>query len=316
MKTKSKKKSKSQTTQQPTGFELPFGKRLHPLAEKIPNMSAAEFVDLTADIERNGLRDPITVDHTGKLVVDGRHRLAACDVVKVKPEFKKLPKNVNVARFIVSRLTRRNLSTGQRAMIAADLLPEFEKEAKKRQGARTDIRAKLPESETGKATEQAAKAMNVSSRSVQEAKKLKAEAPEKADAVRKGHLKLHAARKDKKSGKKSPAKKAPEKILDDVQAEVNRQYRAKGLPVPGDEDEAPERPHAGNYLDRTTAPTQRVRSWLSAVKRFASETEALAKLAAESELSDDERQVVAAAVTELQEALEPLAMFALGGVSS
>ena len=174
-------KKKSQIKQQPTGIELPFGKRLHPLAEKVPPMSDVEFADLVQDIKQNGQRDPITVDYAGQ-VVDGRHRLLACKEAGVKhPKVaKKLPKNVNVALFIISRLTHRNLSVGQRAMIAADLLPDLSKLTK---GAR-DV---------------AAEKMNVSAGSVHEAQRLIKEDPEKADAVRKGHLKLHAGKGKKKS---------------------------------------------------------------------------------------------------------------------
>src|SRR5882762_7562057 len=117
MKTKSKK---SQTKPQ---TDL----KLHQLAEFVPPMSPAEIDDLIQDVKANGLRDPITLDHTGKLIVDGRHRLIACKTANVKPKFVRLLKNVNVAKFILSRLTHRNLTTGQRAMIAADLMPDLSK---------------------------------------------------------------------------------------------------------------------------------------------------------------------------------------------
>src|SRR3990172_3524716 len=188
---KNKSKQQKQTKVPPPGVERPFGKMLHPLAVGVPNMSANEFADLTADMERNGLRDPITLDHTRKLVIDGRHRLVACETLKIKPKWVRLPKNVNVARFIISRLTHRNLTTGQRAMIAADLLPEFEKEAKVRQKRQQEGGGNLsttPQPDSAKARDEAAKTVGVSGRSVQEAKKLKEKDPEKAEAVRKGHL--------------------------------------------------------------------------------------------------------------------------------
>lgn len=259
--------------------------KLHQLAQFVPPMSSAEIDDLIQDVKANGLRDPITLDHTGKLIVDGRHREIACKTAKVKPKFVRLPKNVDVAKFILSRLTHRNLTTGQRAMIAADLMPDLSKLTK---GAR-DV---------------AAKKMNVSSGSVQAAKKLKKENPEKADAVRKGKLKLHTAtaKKDK------PKKATPKKNLTMAQrdADMNRQLAAKGLPLLGeDPDKSDEDDHdsADREPTRTTAPTQRVRSWLSSVNRCLSETTALVGLAEDSELSDEEQEAVNHAVRELEIAL-------------
>src|SRR2546422_458724 len=112
-----KKSTKSQDKQQPTYIDAGFGKWLHPLAEKVPAMIPAEMVELAENIKVDGLRDPITLDHTGKFVVDGRHRLLACARVGVKLTKKhwvRLPKNTNIARFIISRLTHRNLTVGQR----------------------------------------------------------------------------------------------------------------------------------------------------------------------------------------------------------
>jgi ParB-like nuclease family protein len=291
MTTKSKK---SESQDKPHGIELPFGKRLHPLAEKVPERTAIEKMELADDIEKNGLRDPITLDHTGKYVVDGRGRLEACQQVgeKLKPKhWVRLKKNVNVARFIISRLTHRNLSVGQRAMIAADLMPEFEAEAKKRQGGGGNSGT----TEKGKARDAAAKAMGVSGSSVQAAKKLKKEDPEKAEAVRKGKAKLHSG---KKSGKKSDPKK--NLTLAERDADMNRQLAAKGLPLLGDEpDEEADEPV---NQERTEAPTQRVRSWLSAAKRLVSETGVLVGL----ELSDEEQEVVEFAVAEVRGAVAML----------
>ncbi len=59
-----------------------------------------------------------------------------------------------------------------------------------------------------------------------------------------------------------------------------------------EEDDEGDDPSTTGTRFQTAAPTQRVRSWLSAAKRFVSETTALVRLLGESEPSDDERQVV------------------------
>ena len=63
------------------------------------------------------------------------------------------------------------METEQRAAIAAEVLPMFQEEARKRQGQRTDLR--LSDQKTGKfgeARDEAAAMMNVSPASVERAK--------------------------------------------------------------------------------------------------------------------------------------------------
>ena len=71
-------------------------------------------------------------------------------------------------------------------------LPLFEKEAKKRQGQRTDlnITALMPEGGKGEAREKAAVLFDVSPRYIQEAKKLQREHPELIEEVKKGNTTL------------------------------------------------------------------------------------------------------------------------------
>ena len=79
-------------------------------------------------------------------------------------------------------------------MVGADALPHFEAEAKARQGARTDISANLRESEKRKASEDAARAVGVSSRSIESAKIVKEKGtPELANAVRQGAIPVSRA---------------------------------------------------------------------------------------------------------------------------
>lgn len=97
---------------------------VHPLADIFPMMSEDELADLAADIKANGLVHPIMLDAAGKLLVDGRNRLRACEIAGIEPEFDHL-NGQDPAAFIVSaNLARRNLTKGQQAMALAMIYPE------------------------------------------------------------------------------------------------------------------------------------------------------------------------------------------------
>ena len=94
----------------------------HQHAGKIPAMSAEEFASLKADIETNGLLQPILV-FGGKLL-DGRHRLRACDELGVPITTEEFTGTEAEAlrRVISLNLHRRHLTTQQRAEIGASLV--------------------------------------------------------------------------------------------------------------------------------------------------------------------------------------------------
>ena len=62
---------------------------VHPAADLFPLMDKAELQDLADDIKKRGLQEPIARDKND-LILDGRNRLMACDIAKVKPEFRPL----------------------------------------------------------------------------------------------------------------------------------------------------------------------------------------------------------------------------------
>ena len=93
---------------------------VHPLAEKIPAMTSDEFVDLTSDIEANGLREPIWL-YEGK-ILDGRHRYMACVKLNLKAETR-LYEGDNPLAFVISmNIHRRHLTAEAKRELIAELL--------------------------------------------------------------------------------------------------------------------------------------------------------------------------------------------------
>jgi len=165
----------------------------HDVASVFPPMCEQEYRALKADIAQNGLKQPVIV-HEGR-IVDGRHRYRACVELGIEPPVVEWNGKGSLVAFVVSmNLHRRHLATSQRALLAADLRPLFDAEARSRQGARTDLGAKLRQGETGKASAQVAEIVGVSPRSVETASRVRQRAvPELMEAVRRGDVAVSTA---------------------------------------------------------------------------------------------------------------------------
>ena len=105
---------------------------LHPACKLFPKLGQQELHELADDIKANGLQNPIVLID-GK-ILDGRNRHAACKIAKVKPRFEQWNGSGSPVEWVISQnLMRRHLTASQRAVIALDILPLLEKEAKVRQ---------------------------------------------------------------------------------------------------------------------------------------------------------------------------------------
>jgi ParB-like chromosome segregation protein Spo0J len=135
----------------------------HPAADVFSLLEGAEFDALCEDIREHGLREPITrMRVKGKRVVlDGRNRLRACQVARVKAEWRDYDGEAGgVVAFVLSaNLHRRHLDESQRAMAAARLatLPK---------GANQHASFEAP------SQERAAELLNVDRSSVQRARRV------------------------------------------------------------------------------------------------------------------------------------------------
>jgi site-specific DNA-methyltransferase (adenine-specific) len=107
----------------------------HPYATIFPEMPAAEFAELVADIRAHGLREPIWT-YEGK-ILDGRHRHRGCKEAKVTPTFREfVGTDLEAMEFVISlNLHRRHLKPGQVNAIGADVEELYQEEMKRRQRA-------------------------------------------------------------------------------------------------------------------------------------------------------------------------------------
>lgn len=93
-------------------------REVHPVADLFPMLPDDELRELAEDIKANGLLESIKLDAEGR-VLDGRNRLAACELAGVEPRFEDYA-GEDPAQYALSvNLARRHLNKGQRAMIAA-----------------------------------------------------------------------------------------------------------------------------------------------------------------------------------------------------
>lgn len=92
-------------------------KGVSPHADFYPMLSDEAIAELAEDIKVNGQRDPITVNQKG-ILLDGRNRLKACQMIGVEPIIEVYEGNDDGA-FVRSRNERRHQSVGSRAMSTA-----------------------------------------------------------------------------------------------------------------------------------------------------------------------------------------------------
>jgi ParB-like chromosome segregation protein Spo0J len=137
---------------------------VHPAANLFPMMSEAEYQGLKADIDEHGQREDIVV-WCNKLI-DGRNRLRACEELGRNPSIAELDEHHDPVAYVISHnLHRRHLTTSQRAIVAAKM-------ANLKNGQAGNGRKVDPQNCGSTSTEDAAKLLNVSERSIESAKQV------------------------------------------------------------------------------------------------------------------------------------------------
>lgn len=173
----------------------------HPATDLFPMMQEDALRDLADDIQSHGLQHPVVL-HEG-MVLDGRNRLAACDLIGKPADFIQWhPENdITPTEWVVAtNLHRRHLTTSQRAAIAVEMLPLLEAEARARQGGSGRFGSGSldlePPTHHGRSNEQAAASVGVSAPTVKRMKRLKEQAPEMYEQVKAGHKTVTTAHKE------------------------------------------------------------------------------------------------------------------------
>ncbi len=157
----------------------------HPLANIFPLIEGQAFDDLVADIRTNGVREPIWMyQHQ---ILDGRNRYRAAKEAGVKCELRTYDGDDPVGFVVSLNLHRRHLTESQRAMAAAKL-------ANMPLGGAQYRSANLQTDAQSVSQSDAAKLLNVSTRTVAAASKVKDGAiQELTQAVERGEVSVSAA---------------------------------------------------------------------------------------------------------------------------
>jgi 16S rRNA G966 N2-methylase RsmD len=200
---------------------------VHPIADKFAMIEGDEFAELVESVRTSGLREPIKLDHTGTVLVDGRNRLRACEQAGVEPKFERLPESTDLVAYIIDvNIHRRHLTTGQRAMLALDILPAIEEQTPVGRPPKTsaDLHSfpepKQPKSDSRSAAK-AAKLTGTSGRAIGQAKRVAEHSPELAKQVATGEKSLDNAEKQVKREKAAQSEaKAREAVIDSTVADA------------------------------------------------------------------------------------------------
>jgi hypothetical protein len=179
---------------------------VHPAADLFPMIEGDELDQLVESIRTGGLTNPGHLLPDGTLL-DGRNRRVACERAGVPMRWNVYNGDDPIGFVVQSNIHRRHLEIGQRAMLALELLPLYEAEARKKQLAAAARGGERPASKGGanppqpsadrapRSRDVAAESVGSSGRNVQRAKYVAKTAPDLAEKVKTGDLALNAAEK-------------------------------------------------------------------------------------------------------------------------
>jgi ParB-like chromosome segregation protein Spo0J len=181
---------------------------IHPIANEFPEFAREDFEALKADIQANGLQIPIEL-YKGQ-ILDGRNRYRACRELGIEPKLQAYDGHDPLGHAISLNVIRRQLSTIDKAQLALLIKPKFEEAAAERvkaaqpkpgenvlQKKANQAKAPVPEPKNqalkGQARDQAAKAVGVSGRTVENVALITKQAPALIPEIKAGLLTIPQA---------------------------------------------------------------------------------------------------------------------------
>jgi len=169
--------------------------KIHKLAKYFPILEGEEFDLLVQDIKDHGQLEPI-VTVNGE-ILDGVNRYKACEQLGILSLMEEYKGDDPLSYVISMNIRRRHLDTSQRAMLATEMLSEFEEQYKKSKAKKVsqyrrtgEVEAKGPHPR--QATDAVAKEFGISGKSVRRAKRVKEQAPERVEKIIKGEETVRA----------------------------------------------------------------------------------------------------------------------------
>ncbi len=163
----------------------------HAYSEFFPLLEGDDLEALVLDIQEHGQIHPIIL-YKGS-ILDGRNRFRACQIAGVTPRFEEFKgTEAEALDYATSlNLTRRHLTTAQRAILAVQLLPHEKEKALRRMKSGTENPPQnfAEGSDKGEAIQIAGKKVGVSSETIRQAKNIAETAPDVVKAVVSGVVK-------------------------------------------------------------------------------------------------------------------------------
>jgi len=182
----------------------------HPAASLWPAMGKQELAALAADIKQHGLRQPVVM-HNGT-IIDGVHRLKACEMAGVAPRFVEYDGDASpeaILAYVAScNRHRRHLTSDQLAAVAvaADAYVQSlrvaaakRRKSGKRESTIPNCLGKVADKHAGEVDQQLANMYGTNRRYVGALRTLKATSPDTFDAVHAGKKRLSAVLREQRT---------------------------------------------------------------------------------------------------------------------
>lgn len=170
--------------------------KVHPLCKAVPEMGESEYQKLVSSMKSSGYLSAFPVVVYEGMILDGRHRWKAAKELGLEPTTAQYDGDTP-AEFVLSAFSaRRNLTSGQIAAAAADLLPAIEAEAEARKKAgKPDLTEKVPEGRRQRESAYvAASAAGTNEKYVRVAKAVREKSPETFEAMKAGKVSMAEAK--------------------------------------------------------------------------------------------------------------------------